>query len=132
MDIIAWSNTYSVEHETIDKQHQRLIEMVNALFVANNPESVSKILNGLVEYTVYHFDTEDKFMQEHKYPQKDYDSHKKDHIDFIAEAQKAVASFKADDQIMKENLLVYLTKWLKNHILTQDKKLGEFLSNDDI
>lgn len=132
MDIIAWSSAYSVEHPIIDEQHKRLIEMVNALFAANTPEMVSQILQGLVEYTVYHFNAEENFMKEHNYPQADYESHKKEHVDFIAEAKRAVESFKTDDKIMKENLLVFLTKWLKNHILTQDKKLGEFLSNDDL
>ncbi|MFY9174819.1 MAG: bacteriohemerythrin [Peptococcia bacterium] len=127
---IKWTDNLSVGVEAIDSQHKVWFEKANNLFEAGRKgqakEYISEMLDFLDEYTKLHFSDEEKYMLEINYPE--YDVQKKLHDGFIAELAKLKESFNESGGnvavIVKANKMV--VNWLTNHILQQDKKIGEY------
>ncbi len=122
--MIKWDDKYSVGISIIDKQHKRLVSIINDATVArqhsNDPKMVLSILEEMSKYAQEHFKTEESYMEEFHYPE--YQLHKEEHINFsyktIAYRNKVISG---DIQIANE-ILEYLIKWLVNHIQVTDKK----------
>lgn len=62
MAIITWSQDYSVGVEELDKQHQRLIALINKLFALYTERKftqtdVEPIFKELMDYADEHFST---------------------------------------------------------------------------
>jgi hemerythrin-like metal-binding protein len=130
--IAQWRPEYETGNDIIDEQHKSLFSTINALNSAmlegQGEALLEKTLDSLKNYTTVHFDTEEKFMLDHKYP--DYIEHKQKH-----EALKAkVLSFekKNYDDLSKLTNAVshFLTDWLIHHIKDEDKKMILFCRHD--
>ncbi|MCG8123374.1 MAG: diguanylate cyclase, partial [Candidatus Thiodiazotropha taylori] len=63
IDIFPWDDNFNTGLPTIDEQHRQLVLMLNELASQFAFESeqidLSKVFDGLLEYTVYHFETEE-------------------------------------------------------------------------
>ena len=129
IDIFPWNDHFNTGIKIIDEQHHTLVGILNKLathiaFDADMLE-LNAIFDELVEYTVYHFQTEEKIW--HKYLSHDSldAEHKAGHQQFIT----AILEFKADEEDKKnieltKEILVYLTKWLASHILESDRYIA--------
>jgi len=130
VSLIKWDDGLSVTLVEIDRQHQRLIEMINDLHDAmkqgKGKDVLKKIINGLIEYAGYHFRTEEKYFDKFGYP--DANSHKEEHRDFT----KKVAEFKdgltAGKIGLSMELLDFLTQWFQTHVKIVDKKYVPFFN----
>ena len=102
MAFFEWNDQYSVGVANVDEQHKKLVGYLNDLFEALNvgkgKEILDSILDNMVEYTQYHFATEEKLMKLHGYP--GYDDHKKKH-DKLAEHVLDLKSQYAAGNIVK-------------------------------
>lgn len=129
-DLLIWSHAYSVGHLTVDGQHQKLVGFINTLYnIGDGPGAaaeVEKVLGELLNYTVYHFGTEEKLFEEHGYPRAA--AHKTIHERLIEDVSAQVKLLKAGDRAMREKLLLFLVDWLKDHILGEDKLFRKFLA----
>lgn len=134
MAFMKWSDDLSVEVKEIDQQHQRLIELINQLHEAMiNKQAklvISKIIDELTAYTIYHFQTEEKYMEQFKY--KGIVSHKYEHETFV----KKVGSFQKDYEAGKLGLslevMKFLQDWVSNHIKGIDKKYTETFKDNGL
>lgn len=74
-----WDDSLSVGVELIDDQHKLLIQRLNdvndAIEESLGETQIVKTLEFLIQYTDYHFSTEEKNMKATEYP--GYESHKK-------------------------------------------------------
>jgi hemerythrin len=121
--LIQWDNRLAFNIAEIDSQHQKLVAMVNDLNTAmqqgKGKDVVGRILDGLVSYTQYHFDAEEKLMDQHGYPESP--THKTEHVAFV----KKVGDFKGEYDRGKLGLsigvMTFLSDWLKGHIMVTDK-----------
>ena len=95
MALICWSTEYSVEVDSIDKQHQKLFAMLNGLHdamkVGKGSQRVPLILGELVQYTREHFASEENLMLRAGYP--DYDRHKAEHDKLTRDVMQMVRDF---------------------------------------
>ena len=86
--LIVWDKYYSVGIEIIDNQHKKLIDMINDLYASfitgEAQEKAPGIVDQMLNYTDYHFKTEEKFFDEHNYPETD--KHKEIHQSFVDKA----------------------------------------------
>ena len=136
MSKIEWDSSLSVGVDLIDEQHKKWFEHLNdvALAVASHqgPTHVAKNLGFLIEYTDYHFGTEEKFMQEHEYP--GYDDHKSEHEDLKRTLAGLVSDYEEDGPThpLAESIDTFLGNWLRKHIKEIDVKLAMFLKDKDI
>lgn len=115
----------------IDEEHKKLFEIANTgyelltnEFIPDKYDYIMEVVDELRDYTKYHFDHEETYMNSIKY--KRLLSQKVSHDDFIDK----INSY--DSEIVDENqkeslleLLEFLTTWLVEHIYKQDKLIAE-------
>lgn len=129
MSAVQWTVKLEVGHGKIDEQHKQLVAMLASLDSAmtkNNRPEIDRVLDGLVDYTVTHFGTEERLMDQNTYPA--VSEHKSEHAKFIDKVQKARANFNTQAVTTAIVMGNFLNDWLVSHIQTHDKKLGAFLS----
>jgi hemerythrin len=130
MALIEWNDSLSVKVAEIDKQHQKLMSMINELSDAmkqgKGKDSLGKILNGLISYTSSHFKTEEKYFDLYRYPETA--SHKKEHIAFVQKVSDFKDGFEKGRLSVTIDLMNFLSDWLKNHIKGTDKKYSAFFN----
>jgi len=121
---ISWSNDLSVGIEDMDHDHKRLINLVNNLQMAVlYPAGESyerKALKEVVDYTVYHFKSEEDLMQQYDYP--DFDSHKQTHVDMIEKVSHFMEAYENNRDASIHELTIYLKNWLLEHIAGTDQQ----------
>jgi len=123
-DFVVWSDDYSVDFPAIDEQHKKLVGITNDLLKGcKGGSSVNKMdfmlaFSKASEYAITHFRDEEDFMKKANYP--DFDNHKKEHENFLAEVKNSFTRFKESDEA-PIGLAVFLKKWLLNHIAVKDK-----------
>ena len=130
MALITWNDTLSVKVAEIDRQHQKLISMINELNDAmrqgKGKDVLGEIIKSLVDYTVTHFKTEETYFDKFGYPEKD--SHKKEHTDFVKKTSDFKEGFEKGKLGLSIELMNFLSNWLQNHIKGTDKKYSQFFN----
>ncbi len=118
----------------MDDEHKRLFALINDYYEAmaanKAKEATQKILQGLLDYTKYHFGDEEKLMLRNNYP--GYDEQKAQHtyfIDTIADYQKRIAEGKL---LLSIEITNFLKDWLVKHIRAKDKLYGPFLNTKGV
>ena len=125
MPIISWNNNMSVKVAEIDKQHQKLVDMINDIHDAMRQRKAKDILGdiiaGLGDYAVKHFTHEEKYFARFNYP--DSAAHKKEHDDFFKTQQKGSILIETLISIILLGLIVigsfYSYSLVHQRILTQ-------------
>lgn len=131
---ITWRPEFATGVAIIDDQHRVLINMLNdasAKLTDRSPiEDFSRIVQGLLSYAGYHFQTEERLMAEYGYAAAsaaDAERHLSQHKAFAEKVVAVQAGLKAGQRIAKADLVDFLTQWLADHILNTDKRFGAFL-----
>ncbi|RUM40353.1 MAG: hypothetical protein DSY80_10370 [Desulfocapsa sp.] len=118
---IKWLASYSVNNETIDKQHKYLFDLCNTLYkLVENPvtsQSEKQALLGLQDYIEIHFTDEEKHYVDHPM----YASHHELHEDFIKHINGYLADYEEGNLQIKE-LADFTRDWLVNHITVIDSQ----------
>ncbi|MDD5330874.1 MAG: bacteriohemerythrin, partial [Sulfuricella sp.] len=132
MAIFEWNHSYDVGIEEVDEQHRGLVRMLNELDAAyaDGVEGtvIQKLLGGLLEYTHYHFSTEEQLMQAVDCDHDHYAAHKEEHEEFVRTVVKMASGFDGSDTTIVEPLLDYLIKWLALHIMGSDKEMARLIA----
>jgi hemerythrin len=131
---ILWENSYSVGINTIDTQHQKFISIINELyesFVDQTAASkMAKILDDLIDYSHYHFKTEEELFEKYNYHKKDF--HMAKHKEFTDKIEEFRQSFEKEKINVTFQLMNYLRNWLINHIKSEDQEYAGFLKVKEI
>jgi len=133
MTEIQWDDSLSVNVELIDEQHKMLIQRIKDLSDAVNSSrgatEIGKTLGFMIDYTEFHFSTEEKHMKELDYP--GFDVHRKQHDEFKSTLNEMVMEFEEDGATaqLSEWVNQYLINWLVDHIKSIDTKLAAFLQD---
>jgi hemerythrin-like metal-binding protein len=129
MDRIEWTPALSVGVADIDEQHQRLFTIIEGLISAQQegrePDFFLHILSELVDYSDYHFRTEDNYMIENNYPL--FLSHRKEHLEFIKKMGDLIAAFEKNEVTFSEDLFQFLFEWWYTHITESDLKYARYI-----
>jgi hemerythrin-like metal-binding protein len=129
MSLITWNSRLSVGVEEIDAQHQKLVQLINGLhnhMVAGDARDImSKVLDRVVEYTGFHFDTERRLMAEYHYPEAP--RHLAEHDKLAHSAVDLQEKVRMGQAHITMETMKFLRDWLQHHILESDKELGAFL-----
>jgi hemerythrin len=134
MALITWNESLSVNIAEIDRQHKKLIGMVNdlndAMKVGKGKEVLGEIVRGLVSYTVTHFRAEENYFDRYGYPETD--AHKKEHAAFIEKVTDFKDKFESKNLFLTIEVMNFLSDWLKNHIMGTDKKYSRFFNEKGV
>jgi hemerythrin len=131
MTEIEWDDSLSVGVDLIDEQHkmliQRMKDLAKAVRSSRGAEQIVKTLGFMIDYTEFHFSTEEKHMTELGYPF--FKSHKQQHEEFKSTLDEMVMDFEEDGATAQLGEWVnnYLINWLVKHIKSVDTKLSKFL-----
>jgi len=123
MAMVTWDEAYSVDIQEIDEQHKRLIEIMNELYTAlankANRDLVGDVLDKLVDYTKVHFAVEETLMRIFHY--EDYEAHKAIHDRIVKRVLEYQGQFRAGNDKVGMELLMFLKEWLFDHINKVDR-----------
>jgi hemerythrin len=133
MTEMAWTPDLAVGVDLIDTQHKELIDKMNeldrAVRLSRGVPKIIKTLDFLIEYTDYHFGTEEKNMVEQEYPH--YDFHKGQHAEFVNTLKNLEMDFEEEGatEALAESINTFMFNWLVKHIKTVDVQFGTFLND---
>ena len=130
-EFILWTEKYSVGNNEIDHQHLKLVKMINELYEAFMKKQqaviLNKIINELVDYTVYHFKEEQKYFYMFNYTERN--KHLKQHSDFINKINEFKKDLEKGSDALFFKVINFLRTWLLNHIEKTDMQLKEYFLN---
>ena len=123
-----WKDTYSVNVAEIDSQHKKMFEIgsrISDLVLAKDGydhyDEIMEILMELTEYTICHFDYEEKLMERYGY--EEFDPHRFEHV-FLTKKIKKLQEKDIDTNQKKVtiDLIAFVSDWISGHILMADMK----------
>jgi len=129
MTLINWNKSLSVDINSIDEEHKKLVDMLNEFYdnivSKSNKENISTLIKKMKDYTIFHFGNEEMHLKSHGY--KDFEVHKKEHQKFIEKVNEMEKRFEEGKLILSLEVTTFLKDWLQNHIMVSDKKYSDFL-----
>jgi hemerythrin-like metal-binding protein len=129
MGLFAWSDTYSLEHPQIDREHQALFAMAEQLHQAMLNGSGAKVLGDLlarlINYTQVHFSHEEALMRHYKYG--GMDAHAAEHRKLAEQVLELQRKFAAGKLTITMEIMHFLRDWLDNHILRSDQLVAQHI-----
>jgi hemerythrin len=130
MAFMTWDDSYSVGVCEIDGQHAKLIGYVNELHEAMSQgkgrDVLKGVIDGLAEYTMTHFGTEEKYFAEFDYP--DAEAHKQEHWEFLKRVAEFKIGYDEGRHGVSIEVMMFLRDWVQKHIKGSDKKYGPFFN----
>lgn len=131
---VEWKDSYVLGIPEIDNQHRHLIDVANELYEIafvkpeKYKESMAEVLKKIVDYTVYHFSSEEEYMKSKGYAASDV--HKAAHDGFIKEVEYQLKKLVSDDVLAGAKFYSFICNWILTHIAKADKIWATFvLSN---
>lgn len=129
--MFAWSNSFNTAIESVDRQHQKLIEMVGELserFENGWPELewVDHALKELIDYADQHFLDEELLMARYKLDPRHVSLHHMEHKSFIYDLKSMYENLYSEEDLIVvwEKLVRFATSWLTCHILGFDRMMA--------
>lgn len=133
--MFKWKDEFSVNVETIDKQHQELFRLGTELYglirsISDDFDYYDEIMAVVVQlanYTEYHFESEERMMRDNGYP-KLY-SHINQHKKFVTK----INSIKRDEVDLRQkkigmDLIIFIANWIESHIMVTDMQYKEYMN----
>jgi hemerythrin len=129
VNYLVWSDDLNIGIDVIDRQHQKIIEMINALGEAqgSSPANTGDVIENLVDYTVSHFAFEESLMEEAGYVFSK--AHKRVHEVFIKRVLSIRERFREGEDVAGE-LRDTLGRWLLGHIRSEDRNYVESVNRN--
>ncbi|MBF0195682.1 MAG: hemerythrin family protein [Magnetococcales bacterium] len=135
--LIEWDDRWLVGVDAIDKDHKRLIDLINELFTskyrAYGFKDIRQNAQHLMDYTNYHFEREEQLMKKANYPGL------KDQIVGHRKMQQQAAEIINDIDDRENHHLKFtneaeslLRDWLIEHIVDSDTQISKYLEKHKI
>lgn len=136
MAILIWNDQLKVGIDSVDQQHQRLVEILNqldqAIALGAAPSAKLKLIEALIDYTQYHFQHEENLMRDAGYTADKFDEHCRQHQGFIEKVLTAQAQAQIEPDSVLNGLMDFLMAWLSAHILYSDKQMAMTLNQQSV
>lgn len=124
MTLIEWQDAYSVGADALDRDHKRLIDIINRIAEADDAgRPVGWALDALDDYARGHFRREEAMMKAAGYAE--LPAHAGEHKAFLEWLRSVKATLHLDAQAqyyLAATLKSYLRDWLNGHILESDMR----------
>jgi hemerythrin len=136
MSKIKWDESLSIGVELIDEQHKKWIEHIQnvqaAIEARRGMPQIANTLDFLINYTQFHFSTEEKSMSETGY--SELENHRAKHEELKGTLDNLIEDFREDGvtEKLSEAIGTFLGNWLRNHIRVVDQAFASFLKEKRI
>lgn len=130
MEKIKWGDQYSVNLLDVDENLKKIADIVNKIVELkssqrSDDEELLETFADLTEFVRVYFPHEESYLIKYKFPE--LTQHKKEHKKFVKKLNAFRRWFVEDPNNLSEDVVDYLTGWLKLHILEYDMKFGPFI-----
>jgi hemerythrin-like metal-binding protein len=134
MELIKWRESYETGIRSMDTQHQKLIELINRLYKAirkeESGELIEDVLNEMTKYAEMHLQKEEAILEANSYP--DITNHIALHQSYLDKLNELMTESRKEEGLAVKDTYSFLRQWWMGHIVTEDKKYGEFLKSKGV
>jgi hemerythrin len=133
---VEWDDRLSVGVDLIDEQHKMLLKRLSdfseAVDSRQGSGEIVRTLDFLVDYTDFHFSTEERHMRASSYSGLDH--HVAKHEEFKATLKNLGEDFEEEGATasLADSINTLLVNWLIKHIEAVDQEFGSFLREKGI
>jgi len=134
LNLAGFSREYLIDIPELDEQHEsfftlldRIAEVVPDLYRPlddADADALVDVVGELREYALLHFRTEEGYMKEADYP--GLAEQKKAHNRFITDVIRMEGEILNGMSVPPIKVRNFMHDWYREHILTLDKRFGEF------
>ena len=133
MAAFIWNNSFVTGLDDVDEQHFYLVGLINKFaeqLVQNqmSEEKIEDVFQELYDYTVYHFQEEERLMKKAGIAAQFLSVHIKVHQDFLQKIKEMHKQVSIKDPATLTHLLDFLIHWLAYHILGMDQNTARQLA----
>lgn len=125
MNDITWTDELLTGSDVIDKQHQRMIELIGSMDGKDSKQD-ERVLFEALNYANVHFADEEALMETVGYP--GVEKQKRAHVKLQRLVQVYEKKYRAGDTDLYA-FKQFLLRWIRNHILEEDKKIGAYIKS---
>lgn len=132
--MFEWSQKFTVYNRVIDNEHKTLLSIGEKLQKFRDSSTKTQkdflaLIDELKAYTVYHFEDEERIMKENGYPE--LERHQKIHAGFVKTVTDIdYKAFDYEDRDALKDLMVFLSKWVIQHIRNEDFKYSSYVKDN--
>jgi hemerythrin len=128
MPELNWSPAISVNDKVIDDQHKKLFEILNQALLkkergAGRDEMID-VLRELVNYSDYHFRTEDNYMLDNNYPL--FQNHRREHGQYLRQLGVLIEAYEKSETGLPDQISAFLEQWLVRHVSESDLRYARY------
>jgi hemerythrin-like metal-binding protein len=131
--MFEWSADYAMGIPQVDGEHQQLFVLAErlhrAMLEGNGKAILVDLLARLVDYTCYHFAHEEQLMERIQYP--GYRQHQQEHRVLRSRVREMQDRAASGEMTMTIDVAQFLMEWLKSHIITIDRRIGNYMTTGD-
>jgi hemerythrin len=130
MATFRWDVQFETGLPEVDAQHRHLVDILVGLSArlekeaAVDPADLAPVYAELVDYSRYHFQTEERLQSEVGLDARHVLHHVREHTDFVRQVQALLARPSADPGADARRLVDFLVHWLTYHILGSDHAMA--------
>jgi len=125
--LFVWDDKFNTCIEAIDRDHRKLVDLINDLYEAMQDGSGGALLlpifSALKHYTETHFDREERFMVDCDAP--DQARHFQEHKQMMAKLADLEDRHRKGEAAISLQTLTFLRDWLRNHICVVDQAMAD-------
>lgn len=119
-----WMDTLALGDETMDRTHREFVALVAALEEAADA-TLLPALDALIEHTATHFEREDRWMAESRFPMRD--CHLAEHEGVLAVLHEARGHVAQARVRVARVLPPELMHWFEGHVASMDAMLARWM-----
>jgi hemerythrin len=134
MSLFVWDDTYSVKVSQMDSEHQKLFDIINALYdgmkAGKGKDVLGPVINQLITYTERHFASEEAVLRRASYDHLDQQI--SEHRAFVSRVKRFSSDFASGAVGLSVEVLDFLKDWLAQHIKGTDQQYSTALNAQGI
>lgn len=125
MKYLKWRDQYSVGVDSVDYEHQNLMDMINAIYAELEDQrdiaEIEKTISDVHAEISAHFALEERLMRNAGY--EEYAAHKDDHEELLDQIRSMMDAIENDPEPALDVLSEKLSDWFSGHFATFDARL---------
>jgi len=131
MKYLKWRDQYSVGVDSVDYEHQNLMDMINAIYAELEDQrdiaEIEKTISDVHAEISAHFALEERLMRNAGY--EEYAAHKDDHEELLDQIRGMMDAIENDPEPALDVLSEKLSDWFSGHFATFDARLHSKLGH---
>jgi Amt family ammonium transporter len=126
----SWREEFTLHVPEMDEEHKNLVkiteEIIEAMSSGLGKGAIEDAFQGLMDYTVNHFEHEEQLIEKHGYPGTE------EHKEIHRRLKEKVVAYKNElfrnESFNAKEFQDFMSGWLINHILEDDRQYAEFIN----